>query len=358
MMKIICIVTCYKDPDYIRAKTLRSALHLNKNYKVIEIKNKYKGLLRYPEVIFLAIRARLTYNPDAYILTFRGYEVLPFIRLITLGKPLIFDEFINLIEWLIYEHKKLTPKSLLAKAIYFIYKLYLLSTQTVLTDTDSHANYSSNLMKINREKFLNLPVATDEEIFKRKKYINHSKPFRIFFYSNMLPLHGLSYVLEAAVLLKNQDIIFRIIGGGAKTEVEVKKAKAKGAIIQYSQWVNFEKLPEEAANSDICLGGPFGKTVQSKMVITGKTYQFLSLGVPTIVGKNQETEAIFADKINALMVEMGSANSLANAIKWGIKNKDKLSKIGHSGHMIYKSKLSVGVVSTKLSTRLDQLFNT
>ena len=56
------------------------------------------------------VYVRFAKKPDVYILAFRGYEILPFVRLITLGKTFIFDEFINLIEWVIFEHKKIGPK--------------------------------------------------------------------------------------------------------------------------------------------------------------------------------------------------------------------------------------------------------
>lgn len=355
-MKKICTITCYKDPDYIRAKTLRSALRSNGLYEVIEIKNKNKNFLRYPEVAWKVLMCRLKENPDAYLITFRGYEILPIVRLISLGKPLIFDEFINLIEWVVYEHKKIKAGSFLARLIFYYYRFNLLAAQLILADTESHSDYSARLMSIRRKNYLSLPVGTDEQIFKKRSYKKSVSKFKVFFYSNMLPLHGFKFVLEAAAKLKGQDVMFRIVGGGGKIEAAVDRAISDGANIQYSRWLDFDRLPIEAAHSDLCLAGPFGRTVQSEMVITGKAYQFLSMGMPVIVGKNKES-SIFSDKENAIIVETGKAESLEAAIRWCMKNRNKLGKIGESGHELYAKKLSVSRIANKLTPRLDELLD-
>ena len=144
-MKKVCLITCYKQPDYIRAKTLRKAIGDIKDVELIVVKNKHTGLWRYIEVVGKLIAVRLTKHPDIYFLTFRGYEMLPITRLLTLGKPLIFDEFINLMEWVIDEHHKIKQKSLLAKFLYGNYRFWLKKVQLITTDTMSHAKYSANI---------------------------------------------------------------------------------------------------------------------------------------------------------------------------------------------------------------------
>ena len=44
-------------------------------------------------------RARRQQKPDVYLLTFRGYEMLPFYALLIAGsQPVVFDEWINPLE--------------------------------------------------------------------------------------------------------------------------------------------------------------------------------------------------------------------------------------------------------------------
>ena len=58
--------------------------------------------------------------------------------------------------------------------------------------------------------------------------------------------------------------------------------------IEHSSWVPLEELPRLIINADLCLAGPFGNTLQANKVITGKAYQFLSLGKVSIIGKIHE----------------------------------------------------------------------
>ncbi len=352
-MKKVCLITCYKQPDYIRAKTLRAALNRLEDVELIVVKNKHIGLWRYIEVICKLIAARLTKHPDIYFLTFRGYEMLPMTRLLTLGKPLIFDEFINLVEWVVDEHHKIKQKSLLAKILYNSYRFWLKKVNLITTDSKSHAEYSANLMKLPIDKYVPLIVSTDEQTFDGSKVASrrHKRPFRVFYYGNMLPLHGIEVVLQAMRNLKGQDVELQLIGGSTKVQQMIKQAKSDGVKVDYKTWVPFTDLPSYMQSADVCLGGPFGDTIQSQFVITGKTYQLLRIGRPVIVGQNLES-GIFTDKLNVLTVKQNNADSLAGAILWAQSHPVELKKIGQNGRKLYQNKLS----NRQLSEQLRLMF--
>ncbi len=340
-MKKVCLITCYKQPDYIRAKTLRKAIGDIKDVELIVVKNKHTGLWRYIEVVVKLIAVRLTKHPDIYFLTFRGYEMLPLTRLLTIGKPLIFDEFINLVEWTVYEHHKVKEKSLPARILYGNYRFWLKKVQLITTDTPSHAKYSADLMKLPIDRYAPLIVSTDEQTFGGAKVATKRTkgPFRVFYYGNMLPLHGVEVVLQAMCNLKGQDIELQLVGGDIKVQQMVKLAKRDGVNIDYKTWVPFDKLPKYMRSADVCLGGPFGGTVQSQFVITGKTYQLLQMGRPVIIGKNLES-GIFTDKSDVLIVNQNDADDLPGAILWAKNHSSELKKIGQNGHKLYQKELS------------------
>jgi glycosyltransferase involved in cell wall biosynthesis len=297
---------------------------------------------------------RIKLRPDLYFITFRGYEILPFVRLITLGKPLIFDEFINLVEWVVYEHHKFDAKSLPAKILRSFYRFWLKTTNLIVTDTKSHVKYSAKLMNLPIKKYCPLIVSTDEQTFKEQSRKNKAKKviFNVFYYGSMLPLHGVNYVIEAMKLLKDQPIELTLIGGKGKIEDEVNQAKLDGIRIDYKTWVPFEELPGYIESANVCLGGPFGGTIQSQFVITGKTFQFMQMSRPTIVGHNQES-GLFKDKVNALIVEQANAESLAGAILWGSQHREELSKIGLAGGELYRNKYSNLYLTKQLEALLS-----
>ena len=98
-MKVV-VVTCHNDPDYVRARTLRAGVADYPGAQLTVIKNRQRNLLRYLEVPAKLIINKLRDKPDLYVLTFRGYETLPFLLLLAGNTPVVYDEFVNPLEWL------------------------------------------------------------------------------------------------------------------------------------------------------------------------------------------------------------------------------------------------------------------
>ena len=351
----ITIVTCYDQNDYVRARSLRAALQATPGVETRIIKNLNKGLKRYIEVPIKLLKELVSDRPDAYVLTFRGYEMLPFLLLIKGRRPLVFDEFLNPAEYLA-EHGKLKLDGKAAKLFIWWYRSLLKRCKFMLADTDAHADYSSELCNVPREKFIVLPVNADEKLFYPQPWPKSQKEFKIFYYGNgMTPLHGLEFVLQAAVALKDKtDIHLTIIGGKTKAEAACAEAMQQGANITYKTWVPFEDMPAMVAESDLCLGGPFGKTLQSQFVITGKTYQFLAAERPVVVGKNLATES-FKDKENCLLVEQGEAQSVLNTIIWAYEHQEELKSIAQKGRQLYETQFSQAIVNGKIAQLVEQL---
>jgi glycosyltransferase involved in cell wall biosynthesis len=355
----LCVITCYNQPDYVRAVTLRAAAGRLADTDVIVIKNNRTGVLRYAEVFAKLVRTRLRDNPDAYLLTFRGYEMLLPVRLLSLGKPLIYDEFINPIEWVVKEQRQVKAKSdsgrlyagivslasrvivgvVGSKVFKYFYNKLVQSVDMVLTDTVSHADVSAELTGVSRDRFFAVPVGADEVVFTDGSERRTNDTYTVLYYGNMLPLHGLQYVIEAAGKMRDKDVKFVLVGGDEQVARDVDVAVEQGARIDYWPWVEFNKLPDLMRSADLCLAGPFGDTFQAQYVITGKAYQFLAMGRPTVIGTNLESGA-FTDKVDALVVPQGSSDALVAAIEWAMNNQKKLKAIGAAGHKLYAERYS------------------
>lgn len=354
--KKIAVITCKDDPDYVRARALRNALKTFDDLEVIVIKNKSKGIRRYAEVLDGIIKVRFKQNPDAYLLTFRGYELIPLLQILAWPKPIVFDEFINLYEWTIQEHKKFEEDSLPAKMLNAWWSFILKRNKVILADTQAHAEHSSKTSRVPLEKYVAVPVGTDQALFTPAKVSKTKNKFTVFYYGNMLPLHGLEYAIRAAELLKDKpEVEFLFVGGKEEAERRVKQAQAKGAHIQYKKWVPFEDLPQVIRDAGVCLGGPFGNTVQSQFVVTGKTYQFLACGAPTIIGAS-EASSEFKDGTNSLIVPQGDAKALADKILWAYEHPKDLEKIAANGRKMFETNFSDEAIARSLAPVIDQIF--
>lgn len=356
----IAVITCYFDPDYIRARTLRAGLKQVPGVKTIIVKNSQTGTLRYPEIIWKLWKVKRDQKPDAYLLTFRGQEILPLVLFIARKKPVIFDEFIVPIAYATNEkhHKSLSIriKYFLARTSEPFYRRWLRRSKVILADTASHAELSARTSHMNLRKYFPIPVGADEKLFQPAKKIASEK-FRVFYWSTgMQPLHGIPVVLEAAELLKDNENIEFVLAGGKKPMAEAVAASvSNGAHIEYHSWIPFNDLANIMHSSGVCLGGPFGNTQQANHVITGKTYMFLASQVPVLVGASDATKEYFADKENALVVSQGDAVALAKSINWAYKHPAELDTIAQNGRKLYDKQFSVKAISQQLQSVVDAI---
>ncbi len=358
MKRTISIITCQPDPDYIRAMVLRGSISSLPTWHVNIIKNHRVGIFRYVEVAYKLWMDKIKNNPDVYLLTFRGYEMLPWLLFVAKDKPVIFDEFINAYEWMVFEHNLIEQNGLVGRIFNAIYSRLLRSCHAVLTDTHPHAALSSRLSKVPGDKYHVIPVGTDEQLFRPHKAGVKSEGFEVFFYGSILPLHGLRTMLDAAILLKDEsNISFTFVGIRSEHQAEVNTAIFLGARISYEGYVDFANLPRYMHNASLCLAGPFGNTFQSQYVITGKTFQFLAAGCPTVIGASLASD-LFKDRENSLVVPQGNSGALAESILWAQKNPEKLAQIAHAGHELYKAAYSNQVIADLLQPILNSAVET
>ena len=356
----IAVITCYFDPDYVRARTLRAGLESLPGIETIIVKNNHKSLLRYPEVLTKTFWARVRHKPDFYLITFRGQEILPFVLAIASPKKVIFDEFIVPLAWATQEKRRFSLttllKNLLARLSAPFYKRWLNASRVILTDTNVHAEISSKVSGVDLGKYKVVPVGADESLFFPDIKKNNSPlKFRVFFYGGMHPLHGISYILNAAEMLKDHKTIeFFIVGGDKSSLSAINASKEKGANIRYKKRLNFEDIPTTIKESSLCLGGPFGGTPQAMQVVTGKTYQFLACSAPVIVGRSEATH-VFEDRVNSIVVPQKNARAISDAILWANNHPFELERIAAAGHRLYVKNFSNAVISEDLSNILKEL---
>lgn len=359
--KTLCYFLSYYFPEYIRTKTLMDALGSLDFIRLIKIINHSKGIIRYLESVYKLIKIKKTIDPDVYCIGFRGHELYWVIRMIVGKKTIIFDQMMSPYDSLLNERKMIKKGSLLEKIIYLYEKSILNNADMVLTDTIAHQQYFSKLFHINGKKIIPIPVSADEHLFNsnnipKEIQIPINKDFfKVFFYGSFLPLHGIDIILKAASrLVQYKKIVFILIGGKG-TSLNIFNSMIndlKLPNVYHKTWVDYHQLPLWIADADICLGGPFGNTGQSQRIITGKTFQFLCMKKPTVIGKVPfETE--FEDKKNCLIVNQGNPDELANAILWAYQHPTDIQHIGLKGYELYNHKFSHRYVKKNIQEVLE-----
>lgn len=344
----VTYILCYKDPNYVRTQSLLAALEQVDSINLTVIKNKYKSVLRYPEVIVRVILSRLKRPADTYFIGFRGHEIFWFIYPFIATKKIIFDEFICTFDWFTQEKKLIKADSVAGRLLYKFMQAAAGRSDIVLSDTELHAERIRDVYKLSKEKSRFVYVGTDESVFYPRSHAATHKKFNVFFYGNMLPLHGIDVILGAIKQAKEKklnNMHFILVGGKGNKTMEQKirtfiEDNDLARYITHIPWVEYKKLPGYVSKSQLTLGGPFGNTPQAQKVVTGKTYQFLAMGAPVVIGQIDERVGL-KDKQNCLLVKQGSERDLFAALEWAYINQDKLHSIGVAGRKLFERKFSI-----------------
>jgi glycosyltransferase involved in cell wall biosynthesis len=265
-------------------------------------------------------------------------------------KPIIFDAFLSTYDTMCFDRKKFKPDSPAGKFFYWLDRYSCEKADMVVLDTDAHIDYFSKTFGLPKDKFQRVFVGADESLFYPREVKREDNRFRAFYYSSFLPLHGTEYIVQAAVRLREQkEIEFVVVGRGTEHTRIRTLAQSLGADnIRFIDWLPYEQLPQEIAQADICLGGHFSDIDKAGRVIAGKTFQFLAMKKPVIVGDCASNRELLTDRQNALFVRMADAESLAEAVM-ELKNDVALrEQIADEGYKTYLESGTVGMIWTSL----------
>ncbi|TAN57973.1 glycosyltransferase [Patescibacteria group bacterium] len=327
---------CGANADYTRnALNLKA---LKQSFRTIEISSRLPHyFLRLPMV---AIKFLLCFKIyDLIFVGFLAQPLMPIVRLWT-KKPIIFDAFISLYDTICFDRKIFKPNSIVGRMAFWIDQKSCIWADKIITDTNAHADYFSQTFNISRNKFQTIYLGADTEIFYPlvNQQKNDEKKFIVFYYGSGLPLQGIDVILKAAKRLEvDNSIVFRLVGPIRKKHGELIK-KLQPRNIEFIDWIPYDELPKKITESDICLGGHFSNIDKAKRVISGKTYQFLAMRKPVIVGDNPANKELFENQKDVIMVEMGTAEALAQGIQKLQKDENLRKKISKNNYSIFRAK--------------------
>ena len=324
-----------REATYTRNSVILKGLKAN-GVEIIECTDSSKSyLLRYPKVLLQFI-LKMRDDFDIIFIGFLGQPLVPIIKKLS-NKPIVFDAFLSTYDTMCYDRKKLKPNSVGGRFFYWLDKRSCELADKVLLDTNAHIDYFVNTFGLNRDNFQRLFVGADDSIFYPIDLDEDKTIFRVFYYGTYLPLQGIEYIIKAAKKLEAyKDIKFKIVGKGMEYK-KIMKLVQKSDVnnIEFVDWIPYKKLSLEIAKADVCLGGHFSKIDKAKRVISGKTYQFIAMKKPVIIGDNPANKELFEHRKNAMLVEMANADALADAILELKKNDGIREQIAESGYKIF-----------------------
>lgn len=251
---------------------------------------------------------------DLYFVGFYGHPLVLVTRLRWRG-PLVFDAFVSTYDTYCFDRKVFSPHSWMGRLAFWLDKRSCELADIVVLDTQAHAHYFHETFGVPREKLRVLYVGCDETYFQPQDQPERDPPV-VLFYGSFLPLHGVEVIVQAAHLMRNERVSFRIVGRG-HLEYRLRQLAKQLSVdnIEFLPPVPYHALPRLIAESTVCLGGHFGATAKATRVIASKAFQCMAMGKPTILGDNPANRELFTHGRDAWMVRMNDPLALADGIR-------------------------------------------
>lgn len=324
MKKKNILFICTRHSTYTRNEFFIKQLLKAGNLKCLFYDHKYY-FLRLACVAWKIIILKNKKKYNVVVVGFLAQPILPLVRLY-FKQPIIADFFLSLYDTICYDRKIFKPNSIVGKLIYKFEKWCLSISDYITTDTETHLKYFIDKFNANINKSKIIYVLANTDIFfNQKKSISDNK-FRIFTYATCLPVHGIETILRAVSELAHLNLFFTLVGPLSK-KYQCLIDNLKLPNVNFVDYVEYKKLPNYIKESDVCLGGHFGITNKAERTIAGKTFQFISMKKPVILGNSLANQELFRDEYNCLMVPRDDPNALAGAIIRLYQDRKLLNKI-------------------------------
>lgn len=299
---------------------------------------------------------------DVMVVGYAGHFDLFLAKLVTSfsRKPLVFDALLSLTETIIEDRGLAHRGSLLARLVYLVDKYSCRLADLVLLDTEAHVQHFQQDLGVRLDKLRWVPVGADEVYCRGPMPVGESDPFRVVYFGQYIPLHGVNYIIEAAkVLEEHPDIHFELVGDGQTYE----KASSLAERLQvqnvtfHRTWLSPEDLiAAHIIPADVCLGA-FGDSPKARRVVPIKVFVALAMGKPVITGDSLAAREVLIHGTDAILCEMASPQALAQAILLLKRNHPLREKIAKEGYLSFQTKFSSQVIGAAVKNHLTEVIN-
>ncbi|MCL7453099.1 MAG: glycosyltransferase [Anaerolineae bacterium] len=343
-----------REPDYIRNWMIRQALGRFSRLTVATDSVR-PASWRYARALGKAA-LHLPLRPDFVLVGFYGQPLVPALRGLT-RQPLILDAYVSTYDTLCFDRGRFRPRSAMGRLAYALDLWSCRWADHLLFDTQSHRDYFIQTFGLAPGKTSVVYVGCDEAHFAARPVSRSTDTFDVFTYGSFLRLHGVEHIMHAAKLLVGHDDIRITVAGDGVQLTEMKRlARDLGlSNVRFPGWIDFAELPARIARSDLCLGGHFSDVPKASRVIATKTFQFLAMGQPVVVGDSPANREVLVHGEHAYLCRMADPEALASAIVELREDRGFRSRLGEAGRALYQECFTVEATSRSIAGVLDNM---
>ena len=255
-----------------------------------------------------------------------GYPSIPDVFVIRLlawmrGARVAMDWFLSAYDTIVLDRRIVGPRHPLAWLVYAAEWLAVRLADAPFMDTATHARRMERLFGLPPGRCGHAWVGVEQAAFAPHPDAPAAAPegpgrsTLVLFYGQFIPLHGIGTIIEAARLLQDRPVQWRIVGRGQESaRIRAMLDRHPLPRLRWDDWVPYPELAAAIGAADICLG-IFGASDKAASVIPNKVFQVLASGRPLITRDSPALRELpVAGLGDVRLVPPGDAGALASAV--------------------------------------------
>lgn len=180
--------------------------------------------------------------------------------------------------------------------------------------------------------------------------------FRVLYFGQFIPLHGVEHILAAAEMLREQpEIRFQLVGRGqclAQAQATAARLGLRNVEI-HPVWLPLEQLRRRfIAPAGLCLG-IFGDRPKAERVLPYKVYAALAAGKPVISRDSPALRELLAPGHEILALPPADPAALAQAIRALAADPARCTALARAGQLAWRRRFSPSVLGRRLLAELE-----
>lgn len=215
--------------------------------------------------------------------------------------------------------------------------------ELLILESREYVKWFGNTYGTPADRFRLVPVGADDRIFQPvSKELSKTDLFTVLYYGTFIPNHGVSYIIQAANLLKNDSQVqFIMIGEGPDLPSCQEQVNRFGLNnVRFIHWMPQSELVKYITQADVLLGA-FGKTPHSVMTVHNKIIEGLAMARPVITAQSSATSAVFTHKKNIWHCDRNEPSSLVEAIVSLRADPDLRMEIARNGRILFEQRYTI-----------------
>lgn len=282
--------------------------------EVIECVDRAPGIRKYINLFKKHWKIRHQY--DALIVGYPGHIIVPFARLIS-RKPVIFDALCSFYESEILSRDAFKNMPFRHQYARFVDWLANTTAHFILLETKAQCAYYEKDLHVPSRKLVCVYTGVDDTQYFNDPSVKKRDTFTVLFRGRITPEAGVEQVLEAARILKDEDVDFEIIGFGwgevAQSVMKKYEGSALPRVHMDTRHVPIEELRSTMLSCHVSLG-QFADHSRLLRTIPHKAYESMAMGLPYVSVRMPPPEEVFEDGKTCVFVPPADPHALADAI--------------------------------------------